>query len=258
MDAIDIKNKSIKKAGLNSNCLKMIAIIAMTIDHVTCVVFPDFPKDWRILCLHIIGRLAAPILWFFIAEGYRHTRSVKKYAARLFVFAIISHFAYNFAFGIPFIPFQTTVFNQTSVIWPLAWALVGLWVCDNLRFKQWQKTVLVIGICVITFCADWSCIAVMAILNIACNHGNFKKQMQEMMIYVALYALVYIVFIDAVYGVLQLFTALTIPLLKLYNGERGKLTGMKWFFYAYYPLHLIICGLIRLALHGNISVLIGG
>lgn len=244
--------------GLNSNQLKMIAITAMTIDHVTSVVFPGYSKVWWILVLHIIGRLAAPILWFCIAEGYRYTHSIKGYAVRLFVFSIISHFAYNFAFGIPFLPFQTTIFNQTSVIWSLAWGLVGLWLCDQLTIKQWQKTGLIIGICVITFCSDWSCIAVMAILQIGWNQGDFKRQMTGMMTFVAMYAIIYAIFIDPVYGILQLFTALTIPLLKSYNGKRGNWKGMKWFFYAYYPLHLVVCGLIRVTLHGNIGVIIGG
>ena len=33
---------------------------------------------------------------------------------------------------------------------------------------------------------------------------------------------------------------------------------MKWLFYVYYPLHLFLCGLIRVALHGNIGMMIGG
>ena len=55
-----------------------------------------------------------------------------------------------------------------------------------------------------------------------------------------------------------MFTVLTIPLLKMYNGKRGKSKNMKWLFYVYYPLHLVICGIIRIALNGNIGVLIGG
>lgn len=84
-----------KQKLLTGNQLKMIAIIAMTIDHLTSVLYPDYPTDWRIITLHIIGRLAAPVFWYFIAEGYYHTHDIKRYAIRLFAFAVISHFAYN-------------------------------------------------------------------------------------------------------------------------------------------------------------------
>lgn len=248
------------KKGLNSNQLKVIAIIAMTLDHVTDVIFPNYPTDWWIIGIHILGRLTAPIMWYFIAEGYHYTHNIKKYAARLFAFAIISHFAYNFAFGIPFLPFQTSVFNQTSVIWSLAWGLVALAVVEskNPKLKDWMKWGIVVAINVITFCANWSCIAVMAIIAIGQHRGDFKKQMSLMMFWASMYALVYFLFIDKVYGIVQLFVFLTIPLLKAYNGERGSWKGMKWFFYLYYPLHLVVCGIIRIFLHGNMGVMIGG
>ncbi len=247
-----------QQKSLNGNQLKIIAMIAMTADHLTSVLFPNYPTDWWILVLHVIGRLAAPIFWFFVAEGYHYTHNWKKYAGRLLVFAIIGHFSYNFAFGIPFIPFQTSVFNQTSVIWALFWGLIALVVNDSVRLRQWQKSLLILGITAITFCADWSSIAVLAILQMGINRGNFKKQMTKMMILVSIYAAVYVIFINPVYGIIQLFVALTIPLLKMYNGERGRWNGMKWFFYAYYPLHLVVCGLIRIALHGSTGVMIGG
>ncbi len=54
--------------------------------------------------------------------------NLKKYALRLFFLALPSHFAYAFCFGIPFIPFKTTAFNQTSVAWSLAWGLMLLYI----------------------------------------------------------------------------------------------------------------------------------
>ncbi len=243
---------------LNANQLKLIAMASMSVDHLISVLYPHYPTDWWIILLHIVGRLAAPIFWFFIAEGYNYTHNRRGYAFRLFFFAIVGHFAYNFAFGIPFLPFQTSVFNQTSVIWSLFWGLIALVINDRPNLKQWQKTLLILGITALSFCSDWSCIAVLAILSIGENRGNFKKQMTGMMLWVFAYAAVYALFIHPVYGVIQLFVALSIPLLKAYNGERGNWKGMKYLFYWYYPLHLIVCGIIRIALYGNIGVMIGG
>lgn len=239
-----------KEKGLNANQLKLIAIIAMTIDHLVWTLFPGFSKEWYVIIFHIIGRLTAPIMWFFIAEGYYHTHDVKKYAARLFILAGISHFAYNFCFGIPFIPFKTTFFNQTGVVWSLAWGLVLLYIYDKTEWKSWQKILVTIVICLITFPSDWSCIATMAILAIGTNRGNFKKQMTHMMLWTVMYAIVYFFFIDKVYALIQLGTCLTIPFLRLYNGKRGSYKGMGKLFYAYYPLHLFVCGIIRVLLWG--------
>lgn len=247
-----------KQKTFTGSDLKLIAITAMTADHLASVIWPGYGRQWWLLLIHVFGRLAAPIFWYFIAEGWHYTHDRRKYAQRLLLLAIISHFAYNFCFGIPFIPFQTTVFNQTSVIWPLFWGVVTLSILDSDKWKQWQKTAALLLICAITFCADWSCIAVLAIVQISENRGNFKRQMTGMMVCATMYALVYVLFIDPVYGVIQLFTALTIPLLSRYNGEKGRAWGGKWLFYVYYPLHLIVCGIIRLALHGNVGVIIGG
>lgn len=238
------------KKGLNANQIKLIAIVAMTLDHLVWTLFPGYNTEWFVVLFHIIGRLTAPIMWFFIAEGYHYTHDIKKYATRLFLLAAISHFAYNFCFGIPFIPFQTTVFNQTGVVWSLAWGLVLLYIHDQKPWKPWLKSLITMAVCLITFPSDWSCIATMAILYIGLHRGNFKKQMACMMLWIAAYALVYFLFIDKVYAFIQLFTCLTIPLLRLYNGKRGTMKGIGKLFYIYYPLHLFLCGIIRIALWG--------
>ena len=88
-----MEEKKLIGTGFTGNQLKIFAIIAMTIDHLTSVIIPGYEKAWWIVGLHIIGRLAAPIMWFMIVEGYRYTRNLKKYISRLFLFAFISHFA---------------------------------------------------------------------------------------------------------------------------------------------------------------------
>ncbi len=243
------------RKGLNSNQIKLIAIIAMTIDHLTWAIFPGTQAVWYVYALHIIGRLTAPIMWFFIAEGCHYTHDMGKYILRLFLFAVVSHFAYDFAFGIPFLPLSTGIFNQTCVMWSLAFAPVLVVVCRQEKLPQWAKILIIIAVCLITFPSDWSSIAVMCPLFLFAHRGNFKRQAADIVIWSFIYAAVYFIFLDKLYGVLQMFTFLTIPILAKYNGERGKWKGMKWLFYIYYPAHLFIIGLIRIALHGNISAI---
>ena len=84
---------------LNATDIKKIAIIAMTIDHVAWIL----PNDTVCSCfMHVIGRITAPIMWFFVAEGCYYTKSWKGYFGRMLVFAVISHFAYCFYEGYPY------------------------------------------------------------------------------------------------------------------------------------------------------------
>ena len=124
---------------LNSNALKIVAIIAMTIDHLAWLIFPSYDTSFLPVLMHIIGRITCPIMCFFIAEGYYHTKNLKKYILRLFIFALISHVPYmlqstNFKeYGwLSLIPFATgnginRFLNQTSVIFSL---LIGLLMLD--------------------------------------------------------------------------------------------------------------------------------
>lgn len=181
----------------------------------------------------------------------------KKYLLRLFVFAIISHFAYCFAFGINFIPFSTgTFFNQTSIMWSLALGLIGIMIQDS-KLNNKVKTLFILLLCVLGFPSDWSSVAVMIIIYNYEYRNNFKKQMISQTVFAGIYSLVYCIFISIQYGIIQMGTVLAIPLLKLYNGKRGTWKGMKYFFYIIYPVHLIICGILRLYLYGNISTMIG-
>lgn len=241
---------------LNSNHLKLLAIIAMTVDHIADLLFPGFSAEPLLIVLHIIGRLTAPIMWFFICEGFFYTRNLKKYMGRMFAFAVISHFAYCFAFGINFIPFSTgDFFNQTSVIWTLAWSLVALWVVNGERVPKKIQPVALILICLVTFSADWSCIAVMAVVSMYAKRGILQKQMISMMFWVLIYAVVSFFFVNKVYGIICLFAFLVYFPLKYYNGQKGRPSGMKWLFYIYYPAHLVVVGILRLAMYGDIPLL---
>lgn len=241
---------------LNSNALKLIAIVAMAIDHTADLLFPGFPCEALPIAMHIIGRITAPVMWFFIAEGFYYTRNLKKYLLRMGAFALISHFAYCFCFGISIIPFREGIFNQTSIMWPLFWSLAALWVFHGRNdLKMWQKNLIFLFILVITFPGDYSCIAVLAVLLIYENRQDKKKCVFGMLLLILIYALVSFFFVDRMYALIQMGAILVCPLIYAYNGEKGKSKWMKWFFYIFYPAHMILIGLLRIIIHGNINLL---
>lgn len=245
-----------KYRKLNANTIKLIAVTAMTIDHTAWMIFPGYPREMAPVLLHMIGRVTCPIMCYFVAEGFYHTKNVRRYTIRLFAFALLSHFAYVFA-SMDFVDWKSfipcyygSVLNQTSVMWPLAWGLVMLRIANSQKIrKDVVKTALIILICLISFPGDWSCVAGLWIMAFGTNREKFKEQMFWMVFYVAIYAAVYFFAIDRLYGLLQMAVVFAIPILMMYNGERGKNQTwnrvMKWLFYAYYPLHLFVIGWIQ-------------
>lgn len=246
------------RRGLSANALKLIAIIAMTLDHIAWLLYPGYPTEALPLAIHILGRLTCPIMCYFIAEGYHYTSSFRRYALRLFLLAVVSHFAYVFASNAytnwhSFLPFYNgSILNQTGVVWSLLGGLLMLRVNDT-DWPEAKKAACILLLSLVTFPADWSCIAALCILSIGSNRGESKKQLLWCAFYVCLYAAVYFVFLDRLYGLVQLCVFLSVPLLRLYNGTRGKSERlnrvMKPLYYLYYPLHLFVIGIARELLH---------
>lgn len=74
---------------INSNTLKIIAIIAMIIDHIGY--YFSFCLDENVYdIMRIIGRVAMPIFVFLLVQGYKKTSDVKKYLFRLSIYAMIT------------------------------------------------------------------------------------------------------------------------------------------------------------------------
>ena len=233
------------KYGLNANTLKVIAIITMFFDHFSAVFFPH-DTIWGVL-LRIPGRLSAPIMFYMIAEGYHHTSNLKRYILRLMVFAVISHIPYNLCFNYSFL-------QATSVIWGLAMGLIALAIVKK---EEWNVLLRLIGLglcCLLSVNANWNYIAVLWIVVF----GVFYKRIRWQMIGFSIIG-IFLLIIPSVTNLgpveysspawnwYQLGIFLAIPFLILYNGMRGKKSKfMRWFFYVFYPLHLLLIYVLRL------------
>ena len=216
---------------LNANALKLIAIIAMTLDHIAVVFVAD---ETLYSCFRFVGRLTAPIMCFFIAQGLLHTSNVKKYLLRMGVFALLAHFPYCILFG----------FDLWAASSMLATFLVGMVVSlilGRLRANGWGfLSVFVLFLAfIVTYRLDWGFTAVAWIAVFYLFDGKPKQQM----VLFSVVGLIFCVLPSNCFWVLGIFAA--IPLLCLYNGERGaKNFFTKWGFYAYYPAHLLLLAVI--------------
>ena len=225
-----------------ANKLKIIAAILMFFDHFVTVFFAH--NEMISLVFRLLGRTAAPVFCFFIAQGFYYTSNVRKYLFRLLVLAVISHFPYNLAFGL-------SLFRATSVVWPLALGLLALASIKNEKINLVFKILIAAACCALSYTANWNFVAVLWVLAFGLFHGNFKRQ-------IAAFCIIGIVFHLAPqfyrFGFFherfpqwfQLGIFLALPLLAMYNGKPGKKYAfMIWFFYVFYPVHLMVLYLLK-------------
>lgn len=225
------------KPYLTANTLKIIAIIAMFFDHfVGVLVRHDTIMG---LILRTPGRIAAPIMCFFIAEGYHRTSNRKKYILRLFIFAVISHLPYNLLFNFKF-------FQATSIIWGLTMGLVALTAIKSDKLHIVVKLIVLAACSLLSITANWNYVSVLWIVVFGLFHGNFKHQILG---FCAVGIIFHWIPTFLNFGLLhevyphwhQLGILLAIPLLSAYNGQLGKKTKkLAWFFYIFYPGHLLL------------------
>ncbi len=227
---------------LTGNQLKVLAVAAMVLDHSTALFIPrDFTFWWL---LRMIGRIAAPIMCYLIAEGYYHTSSRRRYAGRLLRMALVSHIPYCLCFGHNPLRF----WRATSVMVALLAGLMALWFCRNRRTPLWQKGIFTGVCCLLAYSANWNYIAVLWVLGFGLFHGNLRGQLLAFSAVSGLYLLQPLIYdMPNVLMVSRLGVFLCIPLLLLYRGQRGRRSNwIQWGFYWFYPIHLLALWIIRI------------
>lgn len=226
----------IKKHGISQSALKIIAVISMAIDHTGAVLFP------HVLLLRKLGRLAFPIYCFLLIEGFMHTRSVKKYAIRLFIFALISEIPYDLAFH------NTAFFwRNNNVFFTLLIGLISVWGIDYfLKKKKYYKLLAAFpaGLGILAaklMCTDynWYGVAIIYIFYL------FRYAKELSIFPLTLLTLYRTGFFRGVHTAIQNLCIFAYIPIMLYNGEKGKLK-LKYAFYAFYPVHLIVLYIIKL------------
>ena len=203
--------------------LKLLAMLAMTADHIGAVFFPEIPL------LRWIGRLAMPVLCFFIGEGLRHTRSPRRYLLRLTGFALLSELPFDLAF------YGGIEWGHQNVYFTLALGLLALWAIQSRGMEGWLLALAAALAAELLGC-DYGMYGVLLILLLDRFHSARSEQL-------AAAALLNLAF----FGLqTQTLSLIALPLLWLYNGKRGR--DDRRLFYLYYPAHLCVLGILRFVL----------
>ena len=220
----------------NGAQLKYLAFASMLIDHVNnALVTPMLNGEGFLLHLSnlfsILGRIAFPLFVFFIVEGFFKTRSRKRYLTTLLIFGVISE--------VPFDMFTSKTFFDpywNNMMFTLALCLVTIWLIDSLKEKLANRViwyvvsiilVILFGLLAMGLSLDYDYHAILvAYLFYIFYHKPLLGA-----------ALGYLSIIKEVYSFLGFAMTLT------YNGQRGK--QYKWLNYAFYPVHILILGILR-------------
>lgn len=264
-----ITHGSCKWQWLSGNAVKAIAIASMLTDHLCKVVLtvvinqtgehffdPGFNYEAYSQLVNIVnhvllpfGRVAFPLFCFLLVEGYVHTSSRKKYFLRMVIFAAVSELPFDLAF---LADYSRTVgtypfcFISQNVFFTLALGIAAMWIIDKCSAPQQGgagKAVLGVllaaagigAVALAAYClkTDYKHFGVLLIAALYCCRKSRLLQ-------VAAFAAV-----AAALGYICVPYAISAVIILLYNTSRGKLK-IKYFFYAFYPAHLLILYLISL------------
>jgi hypothetical protein len=229
---------------------------------------------WLAFPMYAIGGVTFPIMAYFVVEGYKYTSNLKKYLMRLFLFGLVS------------IPLHILVFRGgfgLNILFTIILSILALVMYDKLkgrlltRLLFWILFVLLLIVSTVLL-MDWYIIGPIVVLMYYIIKNENRRRLLPGII-AGIFWFIFLAFglwgvimmqdaIAAGYDVSAMTAGMAMDfftpeffmvgmtfiigciagavLIRNYNGERGK--RMKWLFYAFYPLHLIVLAAVSLAL----------
>lgn len=253
---------SLKKVGLGTFQLKLIAIVAMLMDHLAFAFLPAGTVSYFVL--RFFGRLTGPLMFFCAAQGYRHTRNLKRYLLRLFLFAAVSY--------VPFVlfsaqgNFSALNFGSFGVIHTIFLGVLGLHVRHTVE-KSALKVLLLALLLVLSLPGDWGGIGFVMILTFDFFYEDLPGQKVGYLL-IVLFGGDVLWFLTqplsellatghwpytlpdflsyVLYSGINLGLFLPLLCISRYNGKPGTdKSWTKWLFYVFYPAHLLLIAILR-------------
>lgn len=257
---------------MSATWLKYFACIFMLIDHATVVFDPMVavagPDTLLYFLPRFLGRLAFPVFAYFLAEGCRKTRDLPEHIKRLFLFAMVAQVPFSLAFD--------TLGGSVIVTFFLAAAAISFYrsARESLPAIIAMIPVLLMAALAALCNSDYGWMGVLTIFSLYLCRTKGRKLLALAVWLVALYFVLPVLEVYAFYlphllrGVpIALLWAdlvaglhfwfpfwlpyylintasalLTLIPLYFYSGERGR--GSKYFFYLFYPAHILLLYII--------------
>ena len=244
--------------------LKYIALFSMLLDHIG-VIYQSHLSKMAYFLLRAVGRLSFPLFCFILIEGFFHTKNRKKYQVRLLIFALLSEIPCDLAFQyLPAdtldsllhsqqLPFRTfsSAFQEQNVLFTLFLGFTAMIFMENV--SQYRRNIfyknidILIIFCCLSEVFQTDCGAA-GILCIFFFYSIYKKRgdctylpLKSGLIGTLPAALPLLTYVSPF--PVQVFALADSLILHCYSGEKGR--GRKYFFYLFYPLHLLILYLLE-------------
>ena len=239
---MDKNNGKLDKLRIFSGAqLKYIAFLSMLADHVNKALIYPFLSGEGILqrisdAFDILGRIAFPLFAFFLVEGFFKTGNRKKYLASLLIFGIISEIPFDMALsGVFFEP------NSNNIMFTLALMLITIWTIDILKEKMQNMSKY------IWYPVSFVIVGIMCIISMVTGLDyEYHAIMIGYLFYIFYNKRVFAIFLGYLAIFKEVWSLLGFSLILTYNRKRGKQN--KLFNYCFYPVHLLILGILRIYL----------
>ncbi len=226
------------QTNLDTNFLKLIAVITMIIDHIGGEFFPDQ------IIFRLIGRVTFPLFCYCMVVGFLYTSDIKKYLTRIAVFAFVSQPFWIFAFN------QDDFFGNltnTNIFFTLFFSLLGLWAFQEKRWAIFAGVVLLLMLFNFDYGTD-------GLVYMLIFYQFRDKPKVSLVLILLLFTVMPLAttfiwngadFHIAGIGLPMSITSIfALPLIYMHTNVKPAIN--KYFFYAIYPLHLGVIGLVRL------------
>lgn len=224
--------------------IKVIAIVTMLIDHIGIAFFINSPYYFP---LRLIGRLSFPLFAFLIANGAYYTKNINRYLLRLFGFALISQ--------IPYLLFHQQYnpsFFRLNIFFTLFLGLLIITILVRIKEKFTRILFITLAACIAELLPfEYGAVGVLVILIFYFYFHNIRMVILMLLpLFLTAYTVpvVFMYFKDGFIRVdpvwlMQPLAIVSLLFIAMYNRKEGP--KLKYFFYLFYPLHLLLLSLVK-------------